>query len=87
MLLYNPLPPSLANNKGIIFLHVCVCWIQAHNGERFCLFINPYQVGGEIMFDDCEGSQHFYIFWLYYINMMKLMFLVNLTFFVYVFSY
>jgi hypothetical protein len=39
------------------------------------------------MFDDCEASQDFYVFWLYYINMMKLMFLDNLTFFVYVFPY
>jgi len=39
------------------------------------------------MFDDSEGSQHFYIFGLSYINMMKLMFLDNLTFFVYVFPY
>jgi hypothetical protein len=39
------------------------------------------------MFDDWEVSQDFYVFWLYYINMMKLMFLDNLTFFVYVFPY
>ncbi len=48
---------------------LCVCWIQAHNGECFCLSLNPYQVEGEIMSDDCKGSQYFYIFWLYYINM------------------
>ncbi len=39
------------------------------------------------MFDDYKASQIFYVFWLYYINMMKLMFLDNLTFFVYVFPY
>ncbi len=39
------------------------------------------------MFDDYKASQIFYVFQLYYINMMKLMFLDNLTFFVYVFPY
>jgi hypothetical protein len=60
---------------------LCVCSIQAHNGECFCHSLNPYQVGGEIMSNDCEGTQNFYIFWLYYINMLKLIFLDHFLFF------